>query len=89
MKRVFIGDIMFGDSAKIHDFETSEDIWNNSVYVIDRCTQKIKIPRSVYDWTSCETVLVYNMPGYENSGEDRFLIKAGTMCRCWRIWIQF
>ena len=47
------------------------------------------MPKSVDDWMHCETVLVYNMPGYENNGEDRFLIKAGTMCRCWRIWIQF
>lgn len=80
---------MWGDSAKIQDFEASEDIWNNSVYVIDRYTQKIKIPRSVDDWMRCETVLVYNVPGYDSDGQDRFLIKAGTMCRCWRIWIQF
>jgi len=39
---------MWGDSVKIQDFQTSEDIWNNSVYVIDR-----------------------------------------SICRCWRIWIQF
>jgi len=76
---------MWRGSVKIQDFETSEDIWNNSVYVIDRSTQKIKIPRSVEDWM-CETVLVYNIP---ERNEDRFLIKAGTMCRCWRIWIQF
>jgi hypothetical protein len=78
---------MWRNSEKIQDFETSEDIWNNSVYVIDRSTQKIKIPKSVEDWTRCETVLVYNVPEYNN--QDRFLIKAGTMCRCWRIWIQF
>ena len=76
---------MWGDSVKIQDFEAGEDIWNNSVYVIDRNTQKIKVPKSVDDWMQCETILVYNEP----NGEDRFLIKAGTMCRCWRIWIQF
>ena len=80
---------MWGDSAKIMDFEAQEDIVNNSVCIIDRQTQKIRNPFSVDDWMRNETVIVYNVPGMNNCGKDRYLIKAGTMCRCWRVWIQF
>ena len=79
---------MWSDHAKSLDFEAGEDIMNNSVCVIDRKTQTIRNPNSVEDWMRCETVLVYNVPGFEYK-TDKFLIKAGTMCRCWRIWIQF
>lgn len=81
---------MWGDSAKIMDFEAQEDIVNNSVCIIDRQSQKIRNPSSVNDWMENETVIVYNVPGINNYGKgDRYLIKAGTMCRCWRVWIQF
>ena len=80
---------MWGDSAKIMDFEAQEDIVNNSVCIIDRQSQKIRNPSSVDDWMRNETVIVYNVPGMNNHGKDRYLIKAGTMCRCWKVWVQF
>lgn len=80
---------MWGDSAKIMNFEAAEDIPNNSVCIIDRQTQKIRNPSSVHDWMRNETVLVYNVPGTANNGCDQYIIKAGTMCCCWRIRIQF
>ena len=80
---------MWSDLAKVASFEAAEDIMNNSVCIIDRQSQKIRNPYSVDDWQRNETVLVYNVPGEIHDGEDSFLIKAGEMCRCWRIWIQF
>ena len=72
-------------SAIIQDFTASEDIINNTICVLDVPTQTIHQMKSIDDWNKQGLlVLVYQANTMEGT-----IIKAGTKCRCWKVWVQF
>ena len=76
---------MFSNTAIIQSFIASEDIINNTICVLDISTQTIHQMRSVDDWNKQGLlVLVYQANTMEGA-----IIKAGTECRCWKVWVHF
>jgi hypothetical protein len=77
--------------------EAAEDIINNSCYVVDPQTQKVRRPLSTEEWNRLQTVYVCNcqkisqtnFPILENVNNNNFVIKAGEECRCWDAYVIF
>ena len=67
----------------IKDFPAGEDIYNNSIYVIDEDTHEIRRAKNPDEYLFNHVVLVYN-PDIHGLG-DVYPIKQGTNCRCWVI----
>ena len=69
--------------------EAGEDLKNNSICIVERSTQKVISAKYLLDWYQNETVIVNNCAvvyeGDKIPQNDIWDIKAGTMCRCFKI----
>jgi len=54
-----------------------EIIHNNDLYIIDPATQTLRKPVIPDEWLTCQLAYVCNV---EPCG---YIIKEGTVCRCW------
>lgn len=64
----------------IVDFQAGEDLKNNDVYIVDPITRKIRKPKDIDEWLTCQLVYVNNVS--LNNVID-FDISKGEVCRCW------
>ena len=64
-------------NGTIVDRIAGEIIHNNDLYIIDPKTQTIRKPVIPDEWITCQLVYVNNVEPCD------YLIRPGTVCRCW------